>query len=98
MQTWLEKIQTHKKPLLVLAGLVFIVVLWLGNTVRNLIHNKTEMQKLTHQSAQLDAEYEQLLKTRALLEAQDPALIEKIARTEYGLAKPGEVEFRFSTK
>ena len=98
MQTWLDKLRAHKKPLLVLAGLVLIVVLWLGNTVRNLVHNKTEMQKLTRQSAQLDAEHEQLLKTRALLEAQDPALIEKIARTEYGLAKPGEVEFRFSTK
>ena len=83
---------------MVLTGIVLIAALWLGNTVRNLVHNKTELQRLTHQTVQLDTEYEQLLEMRALLEAQDPALIEKIARTEYGLAKPGEVEFRFSTK
>ena len=83
---------------MVLTGIVLIAVLWLGNTVRNLVHNKTELQRLTRQTVQLDTEYEQLLEMRALLEAQDPALIEKIARTEYGLAKPGEVEFRFSTK
>lgn len=83
---------------MVLTGIVLIAALWLGNTVRNLVHNKTELQRLTRQTVQLDTEYEQLLEMRALLEAEDPALIEKIARTEYGLAKPGEVEFRFSTK
>ena len=83
---------------MVLTGIVLIAVLWLGNTVRNLVHNKTELQRLTRQTVQLDTEHEQLLEMRALLEAEDPALIEKIARTEYGLAKPGEVEFRFSTK
>lgn len=98
MQTWLNKLRAHKKPLMVLTGIVLIAALWLGNTVRNLVHNKTELQRLTRQTVQLDTEYEQLLEMRALLEAEDPALIEKIARTEYGLAKPGEVEFRFSTK
>jgi len=83
---------------MVLTGIVLIAALWLGNTVRNLVHNKTELQRLTRQTVQLDTEHEQLLEMRALLEAEDPALIEKIARTEYGLAKPGEVEFRFSTK
>ena len=87
----------HKKTLLwgIFAS---VVVGWLlGGSIINLFHNKLEKRKLTLQSAQLDKEYENLRATKERLDAQDLALLEEVARLEYHLAKPGEVEFRFDT-
>lgn len=98
MQEFINTLIKNRKPLLAVVGLLTVVGLWLGSSIFNLVHNKLEVQKLTRQSNSLDEEHEELLRTRALLEAQDPALIEKIARTQYGLAKPNEIEFRFTDK
>ena len=57
-----------------------------------------EKHKLIQRSKQLDKEFEHLTQLKEKLEKQDPALIEQIARTEYHLVKPGEIEFRFTKK
>ena len=41
---------------------------------------------------------EELLAKMKLLEKQDPAYIEELARTQYNMVKPGEIEFRFHVK
>ena len=98
MREFINALIKNRKPLLIGLGLLAVVGLWLGNSLFNLVHNKLEAQKLARQNVELDREYEQLLQQKALLEAQDPALIEQIARTEYDLAKPGEIEFRFTVE
>ena len=88
----------NRKPLLVGLGLLAVVALWLGSSIVSLVHNKRETSRLMRKSTALDTEHTQLLHTKELLDAQDPALVEKIARTEYDLAKPNEIEFRFTDK
>lgn len=96
MREFINTLIKNRKPLIIGLCLLAIVIWWLGSSISNLIYNKIEAQKLARQRIELDREYEQLVKQKALLEAQDPATIEKIARTEYDLAKPGEIEFRFT--
>ena len=98
MQELINTVIKNRKPLLVGLGLLVIGVIWLGGSCVSLVHNKMEKSKLLNHSASLDKEYETLLHTKELLETQDPALVEEIARTEYGLAKPGQIEFRFTDK
>ena len=88
----------NRKPLLLGLGVLLIVSLWLGSSIVNLVHNKLENKKLARQSIELDLEHQELLLKKERLEKQDPALIEEIARTEYDLAKPDEIEVRFNTK
>ena len=88
----------NRKPLLLGLGILLIISMWLGSSIVNLVHNKLENKKLARQSVELDREYQELLLKKERLEKQDPALIEDIARTEYNLAKPNEIEVRFSTK
>lgn len=88
----------NKKPLLLALAAAAVVALFLGGSFLSLVHNKLELRKLTLQSAQLDKEHEKLLAQKDLLEKEDPAYLERIARTEYHLVKPGETEFRFKTK
>ena len=87
-----------QKPLLLTLLAAAVVILCLGGSFVNLVHNKLELRKLTRQSAQLDKEHDELLAQKDLLEKEDPAYLEHIARTEYHLVKPGETEFRFKTK
>ncbi|MBR4592381.1 MAG: septum formation initiator family protein [Elusimicrobiaceae bacterium] len=98
MQNLIHTLLKNKKPLLAGILLLAIVVLFLGSNLMSLAHNKMEKHKLLRKNVQLDEEYQVLLHTKELLEAQDPQLLEKIARTQYGLAQPGEVEFRFQNK
>ena len=76
-------------------GLLAAAVLLLGGSLLSLVHNKIELHRLQRQTVRLDEEHKTLLQTKQLLQEEDPALLEKIARTEYNLAKPNEVEFRF---
>ncbi len=87
-----------KKPLLLALGVAAVVILFLGGSFVSLVHNKLELHKLTRQSAQLDKEHEKLLAQKELLENEDPKYLERIARTQYHLVKPGETEFRFKVK
>lgn len=96
MKEFINTLIKNRKPLFIGLCLLVIVIWWLGNSISNLIYNKIEAQKLARKRIELDQEYKQLVQKKALLEAQDPATIEAIARTEYDLAKPDEVEFRFT--
>lgn len=93
-----EVLIKNRKPLLLALGAAAVVTLLLGGSFLSLVHNKLELRKLTRQSARLDKEHEQLLAQKDLLEKEDPAYLERIARTEYHLVKPGETEFRFQPK
>ncbi len=95
MQELVRTLIKNRKPLLIGLGLLLIVSLWLGSSIVNLVHNKIESKRLARQTIELDREHEALLLKKERLEKKDPALIEEIARTEYDLAKPGEIEFRF---
>ena len=68
----------------------------LGGSILNLVHNKLELRRLTKKRAFLDAQYEQLLAEKKLLEQKDPQYMEMLARTRYYMVKPGEIEFRFT--
>lgn len=98
MQEFINTLVKNRKPLLAGLGLLAVLVLWLGSSIVSLVHNKIETNRLVRKSAALDTEHENLLHTKDLLEKQDPVLIEQIARTEYDLAKPNEIEFRFTDK
>lgn len=93
-----DTLRRNKKLLLWGLALTTVVVLCFGGSFLSLVHNKVEKTKLTKQSKQLDQDYERLTQLKEKLEQEDPELIEQIARTEYNLVKPGEVEFRFNTK
>ena len=86
----------HRKPLLAAVLAVAAVCWFLGSSFINLIHNKMEFNRLTHLSAELDTQYEDLQKRLDLLEKQDPAYLERVARVQYHMSAPGETEFRFT--
>jgi len=94
----LETLHRNKKPLLWGLALTAVVVLFLGGSFLSLAHNKKEKYKLTQYEKQLDAEFVRLSQLKEKLENEDPELFEQLARTEYHLVKPGEVEFRFAKK
>ena len=98
MKLQIKNLIKNKKPLLWGLGLLAVVALFLGGNLISLAHNHVEKRKLVRQNTQLDAQYQKLLHTKQRLEEDDPALLEEIARTQYDLAKPNEVEFRFSDK
>lgn len=85
----------NKKPLLWGIALLAAGVLLLGGNLISLVHNQIEMRRLQRQTILLDREYETFLQTKKRLEEEDPVLLEQLARTQYNLAKPNEVEFRF---
>ncbi len=84
-------------PKIVILSIVILVVLVfpVGNSLFNLWHNKSELRRLSRKRDKLDVQYEQLLAEKKLLEAQDPAYMEQLARLRYHMAKPGEIEYRF---
>lgn len=86
----------HRKPLLAAVLAVAAVCWFLGSSFVNLIHNKMEFNRLTRLSAELDMQYEDLQKRLDLLEKQDPAYLERVARVQYHMSAPGETEFRFT--
>lgn len=86
----------HRKPLLAAVLAVAAVCWFLGSSFVNLIHNKMEFNRLTRLSAELDTQYEDLQKRLDLLEKQDPAYLERVARVQYHMSAAGETEFRFT--
>lgn len=53
----------------------------------------TQKQELKERAEQLNADSEEL-KTKIEQLDEDPALLEKIAREEYGMRKPGETVYK----
>ena len=84
----------HQKPLLWAAGLIAVVVIFLGSSIISLVHNKREMHKLERQSAALDGQHQELLRKLDLLQKQNLNYLEEVARTQYNMVKPGEIQFR----
>ena len=76
---------------------MLLAVLWLGGGLLNLAHNKLEIHRLTKKRARLDTQYQELLDEKKLLLEKDPTHLEALARVQYHLVKPGEIEFRFPT-
>jgi len=91
-----KKLSPRQKLLCTCALAVLIAALWLGGGIFNLAHNKLEVHRLTKKRDKLDAQYQQLLIEKKLLQAKDPLYMETLARMRYNLVKPGEIEFRFS--
>lgn len=98
MKTMIRTLLKNKKPLLWGIALLAAGVLLLGGNLISLVHNKIELRRLHRHNIQLDREYENFLQTKKRLEEEDPALLEQLARTQYNLAKPDEIEFRFEPK
>lgn len=88
----------HQKPLLWAVGLIIVVVIFLGSSFHSLVHNKLEMRKLTRQSALLDEQHQELLRKMDLLKKKDTAYLEEVARMQYNMLKPGEIQFRIPYK
>ena len=95
MKTMIRTLLKNKKPLLWGLALLAAGVLLLGGNLISLVHNKIELHRLQRHNVQLDREYEDFLQTKKRLEEEDPVLLERLARTQYNLAKPNEIEFRF---
>ena len=91
----MQKLSAKQKFLIITAVGIAALGIFLGGSILNLVHNKLELRRLTKKSAQLDAEYQQLLSEKKLLEGKDPKYMETLARTRYNMVKPGEIEFRF---
>ncbi len=91
-----ELLLRNKKPLLLAVGLVAVVIFFLGSSFLSLVHNKLEMRKLTKQSALLDVQHQELTKKMELLKKQDLDYVEELARTQYNMVKPGEIQFRLT--
>ncbi len=83
-------------PKIIILGIVILLVLVLpiGNSLFNWWHNQAELRRLTQKRAKLDAKYGQLLAEKKLLETRDPAYMEQLARINYHMVKPGEIEYR----
>lgn len=75
--------------------IIVVATVVLGKSVHRLVHNKWEMRSLQKKQVQLDAQYEELQQLLKQLEDKDPVYLEHLARTQYNMVKPGEVEFRF---
>ena len=89
----------RNRKLLLWAFVVIVAICWfLGKNFSDLIHNKLEQKRLTKISTQLDKEHEELQAELELLQKQDPAYIERLARVKYHMSLPGETEYRFKTK
>ncbi len=83
-------------PKIIILGIVVLLVLVLpiGNSLFNWWHNHAELRRLTQKRGKLDVQYERLLAEKKLLETRDPAFMEKLARNNYHMVKPGEIEYR----
>lgn len=69
---------------LTVAGVLFLF----GFPVRTLLQQRHQMSVTERRSAEIGAENAKLQKTAALLQTNSE--IEKLARSKYGLVKPGE--------
>lgn len=91
----------NRKVKAVLAGLALLAVaVWLTFFDSHSIANRIRWNR---EIAQIEAENETLRQETAVLEeklkgAKSDAVIEQIAREEYGMRKPGERVYRVKTK
>ena len=71
-----------------------LTAIFLGNGgFRSLVGNWIEYRRLSREIAELERQETDL--SARLKEARTPAAVERAARVELGMARPGEVEYRF---
>lgn len=92
----LEKLTPKQKMLLGAAGIILLCIFVLGSSIVSLLHNKLEMRRLAQRQRTLEKQYEVLQVRLQELQQQDPQVLEALARSEYHMVKPGEIEFRFT--
>lgn len=73
------------------ASLLFLVT---RSDFRILVLNRIELHKLKGENTRLDAEYGKLSSEQQKLQKSDQYL-ERVARKELNMTKPGEIEYRF---
>ncbi|MDD2773189.1 MAG: septum formation initiator family protein [Elusimicrobiales bacterium] len=78
--------------LIFIASAVFLLA---NRDFRNLVHNSLELKRLQRQEAKLDEESRALQAEKARLLNTKDDYLERLARQNLSLVKPGEVEFRF---
>lgn len=77
--------------------LLGLFVLLFGNQgFRGILRNRRELKKLNSELAKSKKE-EAGLRSELRRLAKDDAYLEKIARRDFGLLKPGEIEYRIKT-
>jgi cell division protein FtsB len=77
-------------------AIVLVVLAVLGKSFYSLAHNKQETYRLQARESFLDQDYERLETELSNLREQDPATMERIARTQYNMVKKDEIQFRFA--
>ncbi len=78
--------------------LAILVVIAIASVFMPKIRQERELQRRAQQLAQeieIDKELVQILKTKSEKLKNDPRFLERVAREELGLAKPGETVFKF---
>lgn len=81
---------------LVLAAVTFVALIWLAVDPHGLRHTKSlqaNLEQIEATNAQLEQKNTKLRRELELL-ADDPLALERAAREELGLVRPGEVIFR----
>lgn len=83
----------------VITAVVILILLFLfaNQGFRKMVHNRQELKRIEAEITQLEQQKELLLKELALAKHDLPYL-ERVARKELGLIKPGEIEYRFIEK
>jgi cell division protein FtsB len=89
------------KKSFLLSILVIFIILWIGFfdtfSLWNRLQLEREKRSLIKQTEQLVAETEALrIKIESL--RNNPALVERIAREQYGMRRPGETVYRIKNK
>ena len=77
-------------------AIVLVVLAVLGKSFYSLAHNKKETYRLQARESFLDKDYERLETELSKLREQEPATMERIARTQYNMVKKDEIQFRFA--
>lgn len=78
----------------VLVGLGVLAILVGNRGFWTMVRHRRELSRLERQLQELRQESKRLDREIALAE-RDPAYIERVARRELGLIRPGEIEYRF---
>jgi cell division protein FtsB len=91
-------VRRHATPLLALALLVLLLQDIFGtHGVMSMTRSQKEAREVEQEIQRLDEENRQLQERVKALET-DPAAVERIAREEMGLARPGELIFKLPAK
>jgi cell division protein FtsB len=84
-----------KRIIVSLAVIIVLVVVFTHKNSVNFFKNIIELKRLEKIDREVDKEYADLQKEKQMI-LGDKDYLETLARTKLNMAKPGEVEFRFT--